>query len=68
MTDYICSFNFQRETTRMKTSAPDREGALLNCLSILAKRYRVTKKRMKDYFSGDKDNYEIREVKNESRT
>jgi hypothetical protein len=64
MTDFDCAFNYQRETIKMKTSAPDESAALLNCLSILAKRYRVTKKRLENYFSGDKDNYEIHEVKN----
>jgi hypothetical protein len=63
MTNYQVILNYQREVTKMKTEAPGPLQALLNCLQIMAKKYRVSNKFMVRYFSNNKLNYEVMEIK-----
>jgi len=61
MNNYICAFNYQGEVTRLETEAKNREDAFSKTISVMAKKYSKSRESMLLYFSGEKDNYEIRE-------
>jgi len=61
MNNYICTFNYQNEVTRLETEAKNREDAFSKTISVMAKKYSKSRESMLLYFSGEKDNYEIRE-------
>ena len=61
MNNYICTFNYQNEVTRLETEAENREDAFSKTISVMAKKYSKSRESMLLYFNGEKDNYEIRE-------
>jgi hypothetical protein len=67
MNKYLVKFNYHGEITEMKTTANSHYQAILNCLSIMAKRYGVTKNSMITYFDANKLNHEVKEIKLENK-
>ena len=61
MNNYICTFNYQNEVTRLETEAENRDNAFSKTLSVMAKKYSKSRESMLLYFNGETDNYEIRE-------
>lgn len=64
MNNYLCSFNYYGQTSEMETKAMTHYQAILNCLSIMAKKYGVNKRSLICYFNAEKLNHEVREVIN----
>jgi len=62
MHNYLCTFNYHGEITKMNTEATTNYQAILNCLSIMAKKYGISKNSLIRYFSADKLNHEVKEV------
>jgi hypothetical protein len=60
MNKYSVTLNHQREITKMETEAKTHYQAILNCLSVMAKRYGVSKASMIRYFTADKQNVEVK--------
>jgi hypothetical protein len=61
MNNYICTFNYQNEVTRLETEAENRDNAFSKTISVMAKKYSKSRESMLLYFNGEKDKYEIRE-------
>ena len=61
MNNYICTFCYQGEVTRLETEAENRDNAFSKTISVMAKKYSKSRESMLLYFNGEKDNYEIRE-------
>ena len=61
MNNYICSFCYQGEVTRLETEAENMDNAYSKTISVMAKKYSKSRESMLLYFNGEKDNYEIRE-------
>ena len=61
MNNYICTFCYQGEVTRLETEAENRDNAFLKTISVMAKKYSKSRESMLLYFNGEKDKYEIRE-------
>ena len=61
MNNYICSYNYQGEVTRLETEAENRDNAFSKTISVMAKKYSKSRESMLLYFNGEKDKYEIRE-------
>ena len=61
MNNYICTFNYQNEVTRLETEAENRDNAFSKTISVMTKKYSKYRESMLLYFNGEKDNFEIRE-------
>jgi hypothetical protein len=62
MNNYLCTFNYQGEVTEMHTKAMTHYQAILNCLSIMAKKLGVGKNSLIRYFDANKLNHEVKEI------
>ena len=54
MNNYICTFNYQNEVTRLETEAENRDNAFSKTISVMAKKYSKSRESMLLYFNGEK--------------
>jgi len=62
MNKYEVILNYQGEITKMQTDAPTHYQSILNCLSIMAKKYGVKKRSMVNYFNSERLNCESKRL------
>ena len=62
MNKYSCRLNYQGELTEMTTEAETHYQAILNCLSVLSKKYGIKKRSLIQYFTANKLNHEVKVI------